>query len=259
MCKLLSKTLFKSRCEKWKITKGWLKDRRAGYWRQALPVSEGGHSADLVQEGLTKGTESPHKGLIWLGLANHEPLSNTFSLHLELLCTIGYGKFVQKWPKFFISSCTWGSEALPIPRESELSLWFAIAQRMQRQEGLSVPTLGLHRTWVLPFALLDLASPEENNLGLVWWSTRCQKSKSKAIPDIQLPDTLLTEHKYMREPSLGQPSLTLMSNPTHQPTYMHEQNQMFTNEGLRCWWLFLCSIIVPLDKWSVGIGISCLG
>lgn len=90
---------------KWKITKGWLKDRWAGYWSQALPVSEGSQSADLVQEGLTQGIESSHKGLIWLWLTDDEPLSNKFSLHLELLCTIGYGKLVQKWLKFFISSC----------------------------------------------------------------------------------------------------------------------------------------------------------
>lgn len=70
------------------------------------------------------------------------------------------------------------------------------------------------------FPLLSWTLPHlANDLGLVWWSTRCQQSKSKAIPDIQPPDTLLAEHKYMREPSLGQPSLTLMSNPTS-PTHI---------------------------------------
>lgn len=112
------------------------------------------------------------------------------------------------------------------------------------------------------FPLLSWTLPHlANSLGLVLWSTRCQQSKSKATPDTQPPDTLLAEYKYTREASLGQRSLTLMSNPTS-PTrtlVCMSKTKCLLMQATDVGGCFYAALSWDYISDVAGTGISCLG
>lgn len=118
---------------------------------------------------------------------------------------------------------TWGSEALPIPLESGLSLWFATAQRMQRKEGLPVPTLCHYRTWVLPFAFLDFASPGKQS-GISLMEHKMPAEQIQGHPRHLTPRhpaswVQIHERAQLRSAKLNPHEQSHLTNP-----HMHEQN-----------------------------------
>lgn len=104
-----------------------------------------------------------------------------------------------------------GSEALPIPL-NPVALVICFSQENADSESLPGPTYAF-RPSVLPFALLDLASSgEQSQVSLL--QNESPAEQTKAIPDLQAPDILLADHKHIREPSWGRPSLASISNTT---------------------------------------------
>lgn len=112
--------------------------------------------------------------------------------------------WLQKWLQFSILSWIhalymwFWSSSIPL----NLSCPGNLLQSTECREGkgLPVPSQCFNRLWVHPFALLDLASPDEQSWISLLENER-PHGKPKAIPDIQSPDTLPADHKHMSEPN----------------------------------------------------------
>lgn len=163
------------------ITAGWIKDRWAGYRRAALPVR--GWPAYDFREDWHGSPESPHRGLVCFWLAYHKPLSSKLSFHLELLCTIDYGKLVTKMAPILhplLNPCPLHGVWKPFPHPRNLNCPCDVLQPRKHRdsESLPVPSPCLHRSWLLPFAVLDLASAGKlSRIGLLEDERPAQQSQ----------------------------------------------------------------------------------